>query len=134
MLPSNQVIISSIQVPPGDQIEASVSLLNSASSLWSISIEDLTSNGKFQNDYTYDSKQLTGEWIVEEPEVNNALANLADFGSVAFTNCQANLSGRTDGITAFSSQAVFLGPNIENGRSVSWLVFPVPQMGARSLK
>jgi hypothetical protein len=134
MLPSNQVIISSIQVSPGDQIEASVSLANSNSSLWSISIEDLTSNGKFQNDYTYDSKQSTGEWIVEEPEVNNALANLADFGSVAFTNCQANLSGQTGGITAFSSQAVFLGPNIENGRSVQLVSVSSPTNGGTQFK
>lgn len=118
MLPSTSVTIQSIQVSPGDQIEASVSLVNSNSSTWSISIEDVTSNGKFQSDFTYNSQQLTGEWIVERPEVNNALVPLADFGSVTFTNCQATLSGKTGGINDFSHNLVILDPQIVNNRSV----------------
>ena len=102
MLPSTSVTITSIQVSPGDQMSASISLVNSNSNLWSISIEDLTSNAKFQNNFTYNSKQSSAEWIVERPEINGALVQLANFGSVTFTDCQATLSSKTAGITAFS--------------------------------
>jgi hypothetical protein len=108
MLPNYSIPIESIQVSPGDQMRASISLVDTNTNLWSISIEDLTSNAKFQNNFTYDSQQLTAEWIVERPQVNNALVQLADFGSVTFTDCQASISGKTGGITDFSYNYVIL--------------------------
>ncbi len=116
MLPSNQVSITTIQVSPGDQIKASVSIAGSNS--WSISIEDLTSNARFQNTFTYNSQQLSAEWIVERPEVNGVIAQLANFGSVTFSNCLATLSEKTGGIDSFASSDAILDPEIVNGSSI----------------
>ncbi len=89
LLPSYSVSIPSFTVSPGDKMEASISLVDSNNSIWSISLEDLTNNNQFQNNFTYNSPRLTAEWIVERPEVNNALTQLSDFGTVSFTNCNA---------------------------------------------
>lgn len=116
MLPSNQVPINAIQVSPGDQIRASI--LQAGTNSWSISIEDLTSNTRFQNTFTYNSQQLSAEWIVERPQVNGAIAQLANFGTVTFSNCQAILSGKTGGINSFPNSDSVLDPEVVNGRSV----------------
>ncbi len=118
MLPSNSVSTPSFTVSPGDKMEASISLIDSNNNLWSISLEDLTSNNHFQNNFTYNSPRLTAEWIVERPEVNNALTQLADFGSVSFTDCNAILSGRTSGITGFTYNHIIMDPQIINNKSV----------------
>lgn len=118
LLPNYLVPIGSISVSAGDKMEASISLIDSNSNLWSISLEDLTSNGNFQNNFTYNSQRLTAEWIVERPEVNNALTQLADFGSVTFSNCNAILLGKTSGITDFDYNHIIMSPQIINNRSV----------------
>ncbi len=118
MIPNNAVKIDSIQVAPGDQIEASISLINQQSNTWSLSINDVTSNKKFQSTFNYNSKQSTAEWIVERPQVNNALVDLANFGSITFTNCNAVLSGKTGGITAFPHNEVVMDPETLNGHSL----------------
>ena len=119
MLPNNAVIINTIQVSPGDQMQASISMSNSGNNLWYISIEDVTSNTKFQSNFTYNSQQLTAEWIIERPEVNNAITPLADFGNVTFTNCQASLSGKTGSITDFTYEYVILDPPLATVSSPS---------------
>jgi len=92
MLPSTSVTINTVQISPDDQIQASVLLVNTTENVWTISISDLTNNESFQSNFTYNSQRLTAEWIVERPEINSVLANLADFGNVTFTGCQAMLS------------------------------------------
>ena len=129
LLPSNAVTINSIQVSPGDQISASISTVNSNSNTWAISLQDVTNNQKFQSNFNYNSQQLTAEWIVERPYFNNALAALANFGSVTFTNCQANLSGETGGITNFSYDSVILDPEIINNHSVQIVSVSRPSNG-----
>ncbi len=116
MLPNNLVPITAIQVSPGDQIKASIS--QSGSNSWSISIEDVTSNTGFQNTFTYNSQQLSAEWIVERPLVNGSFAQLANFGSVTFSECQATLSGKKGGINNFPNSDVILDPQVVNGRSL----------------
>ena len=118
MLPNNAVPIASISLSPGDEMQASISLVDSNNNVWSISIEDLTNHGSFQSNFTYNSQKLTAEWIVERPEINNALTQLADFGSVSFSNCNANLAGKTGGITAFPYNDVIMSPQIINNHSV----------------
>jgi hypothetical protein len=127
LIPSNQVAIDQVQVSPGDQIEASISLVGSSNNTWSISIQDLTSNTSFQSNFDYDSQRLTAEWIVEKPLINGALAQLADFGSVTFTSCQANLSGKTGGITDFSYNYVILDPFVQNGNSIQLVSVSFPK-------
>lgn len=118
MLPSTEVTLSSIKVSPGDSVEASVNLVNANSNVWSISIQDVTSNGRFQEDFTYSSPKLSAEWIVERPEINNALTQLANFGSVTFIKCTADVSGKTGAITQFTHDDIFMTPQIINNRSV----------------
>lgn len=118
MLPSNSVSISSMHVSPGDQMSASISLVDSNTNLWFISMQDLSTHESFQSNFTYSSEKLSAEWIVERPEINNALSQLADFSGVTFTDCQATLSGKTGGITDFSYNIVVMDPQIINNRSV----------------
>ena len=101
-LPDQSVTIDSMQVSPSDKIEASVTLVNSDSNLWSIAITDLSTTQSFQINITYDPGRLSGEWIVERPDVNGVTSTLADFGSVTFTDCQATVGGNGS-ITAFQN-------------------------------
>jgi hypothetical protein len=134
MLPNYLVSIDQIQVSPGDQIAASISASGLSNNSWTISIQDLTSNTKFQNTFTYSSKQLTAEWIVERPEVNNALTELANFGNVNFTNCQATISGKTGGITDFSYNYVILDPEVKNNQSTQLVTVSSPSNGGTQFK
>jgi hypothetical protein len=118
MLPNNLVPINSIHVSPGDQMQASISLADPNTNTWTISISDQTSGESFQQNFQYTSQKLSAEWIVERPQVNNALVNLANFGSVTFSNCQATISGRTGGITSFSDNRIFMQPQSLNNQSI----------------
>lgn len=118
MLPNTAVLIPSFEVSPADQIQASIALSSLSSNTWSISIKDLTSGGNFQSTFTYASKQLSAEWIVERPELNGALTELANFGSATFTDCSATLSEKSGSITSFSHSAIVMGPEIVNNRSI----------------
>ena len=103
LLPNESVTIptTTINVSPGDEINASISLINSTANLWSIEIADVTTGHSFQRDVVYNSSRLSAEWIVERPAVNGvgALGPLADFGSVTFTNSRitTNTSAGTIG-------------------------------------
>jgi hypothetical protein len=118
MLPNYLVVIDSIQVSAGDQIQTSISLVDSASSTWSISVSDQTTGQSFQKDFVYSASKLTAEWIVERPSINGAIADLAKFDTVTFTNCQATISDRTGSITGFSHNIVFMQPIIRNDQSI----------------
>jgi hypothetical protein len=118
MLPNNEVPINSIRISPGDKMQASISLADPNTNTWSISIEDQTSGESFQQNFQYNSGKLSAEWIVERPQINNALANLANFESVTFSNCQATISGKTGGITSFSDNRIFMQPQFQNNQSI----------------
>ncbi len=108
MLPNDSVTIDSITVSPGDQMQANISLVDSKSNLWSLLIEDSTTGQKFEHIFTYASAQLSAEWIVERPEVNNVLSSLADFGSVTFTNCQVVFTDQKGAINDFPSSKIIM--------------------------
>jgi hypothetical protein len=109
MLPDNSKPITNMTIFPGDVITASVSKDNSAGDAWRIQIADTTTGQSFNQVFAYNSSQLTAEWIVERPTVNDRLAVLTDFGSVTFTNAQAQLGGTSGSISAFASYAVAMG-------------------------
>jgi hypothetical protein len=44
----------------------------------------------------------SAEWIVERPLVNDGISNLANFGNVTFTECQATVNGVIGTIGNFS--------------------------------
>jgi len=115
MLPSGSITISAIQVSPGDKIQASISQAGTNS--WTITLQDMTTGTKFQNTFSYNSGQLSAEWIVERPQINGALVQLANFGSVTFTDCSATISGKTGGITSFAHNQVTMDPEMINNHS-----------------
>jgi hypothetical protein len=94
--------ISSMTVSPGDSITASVTYENSGTYAgdFLLSINDTSrSNDSFS---TYESPsqyqnplpdRSTAEWIMETPTVNGSFATLPNFGSITFTNCNADVSG-----------------------------------------
>jgi hypothetical protein len=88
MLPSDSVTIQSINVSPGDVINASLRLVAPNSDSWQISISDLTNGQTFSQTFIYASSLLSAEWTVERPTVNNVLSPLADFGKITLSNCR----------------------------------------------
>jgi hypothetical protein len=98
---------SSYPVYPGDGMSASVSVANNA---WILTISD--SGGSQVHTWTYTANvnfsgaaQSSAEWVVERPELcyiffGCSLTNLANFGSVTFTNASATDNGTTGPISA----------------------------------
>jgi len=93
-------------VSPGDQILASIQLVNGTSNQWTMNMNDTTSDTSFQGTFNYSSSQLSAEWIVERPTVNGSLRALADFGNVTFTSCYASVGSITGVINSFPWNAV----------------------------
>jgi hypothetical protein len=54
---------------------------------------------------------LTAEWIVERPTVSDQVTTLANFGSVTFTEVEAQISGRTGNLKTFPSSVIFMQDN-----------------------
>lgn len=116
-LPAESVTINSMQVSPGDQIEASVMLVDSGSNVWLVSIKDTSTGQSFQINLAYDPGRLSGEWIVERPDVNGVTSTLANFGSVTFSNCQATIN--TAGVISdFQNVKVIMETSQGSSRSV----------------
>jgi hypothetical protein len=103
LLPNASIAIPSITVLPGDEIQASIQLVNSTSNQWTINITDTTADQSFQNTFSYSSSQLSADWIVERPTVNGFSSQLANFGEVNFTDCYATIGSLTGVINSFPS-------------------------------
>lgn len=116
-LPDQSITIDTMQVSAGDRITASVTLVNSDSNLWMVAIWDLSTSQSFQTNLTYDPGRLSGEWIVERPDVNGVTSTLANFGSVTFTDCQASVGGNGS-ITAFQNVKIVMQSSQGSSRSV----------------
>jgi hypothetical protein len=101
LLPALAVTIDTMVVSPGDQMNASIHLVDSATDTWSISIEDLTTSQAFQDDFTYASSQLSAEWIVERPLAGRRLSTLANIDTVMFTNCLTTFGSQIGNISSF---------------------------------
>jgi hypothetical protein len=101
MLPSDSVTIDSLTVSSGDEIIASIYLVNSSADLWRIQIHNANNNESFQIDVVYSSSMLSAEWILEDPYVNNHPATLANFSSATFGNCFATLGGKAGSINSY---------------------------------
>jgi hypothetical protein len=101
LLPAFAVTIDTMVISPGDQMNASIQLVDAVTDTWSISIEDLTTSQAFQDDFTYASSQLSAEWIVERPLAGRRLSTLANIDTVTFTNCQATVGSQSGNISSF---------------------------------
>jgi hypothetical protein len=101
LLPNNSITITTMNIYPGDVISASISLQSSFTNEWIIQIYDKTNGQGFSQNFVYNSSQLSAEWILERPTVNNQLTTLADFGSVTFTEAYATINGNAGTIGSF---------------------------------
>ena len=130
LLSGSVVTIGSLSVLPGDGISASISLLDSITSVWSIQIHDITNGQSFQKNVVYVSSMLSAEWIVERPTINNRVTTLADFGQVTFTGCTATISSTVGTVSSFphiqvvmynrqTTQLVSVSPLTSKGSSFS---------------
>jgi hypothetical protein len=108
LLPHKSVTIPTVAVSPGDQIAASIQLVNETSNQWLVTLSDLNSSASFQSVFSYASSQLSADWIVERPQVDRTLSTLANFGNVTFTNCSATLGSATGVIGAFSTSQLLM--------------------------
>ena len=119
LLPRNARTILSLDVSPGDQIQAFIQLVDSNFNRWAINVTDVTSGQSFQNSVVYLSSQLSAEWIVERPTVNRVLSSLANFGDTTLTNCMATIDSVNGGISSFSvSRVVMVSSAASGGGSV----------------
>ena len=73
-----------------------------------ICIVDLSTGQSFNQDFIYDSTQLSAEWVVERPDVNNALSNIANFGSVTLSNCTVKMDNEVGALGYFVSVRIFM--------------------------
>jgi hypothetical protein len=108
LLPSDAVTIDTMEVSPGDKITASISLENPLGSIWSIRINDLSTGQSFSQNFPYSSNKLSAEWIVERPDVNNALSKIADFGSVTLSDCKVTMDNEVGAFGYFPSVRIFM--------------------------
>jgi hypothetical protein len=133
LLPGNSIRVRSITVSPGDQMQASIQLADAAHDRWLINMSDLTSGDSFQNIFTYASSQLSAEWVLERPTVNNVLASLSNFDEVVFTNCTATIGNVTGSINSFPTLQIVMYSEISNPDTAQQLVdiSPVSQDGTK---
>ena len=113
MLPNVSITIPNIKISPGDQISASITLLDARTNQWLIEIDDDTTGACFtQNCYgqtaDYNSSRLTAEWIMERPTVNNQISSLANFGSITFFNMYARIDTKSGTASEFSNYLILM--------------------------
>jgi Peptidase A4 family len=105
--------IATMTIDPGDSISASVQYLTSGAYAgeFHLSMVDNTRDESFStyvSSAQYQSPQAqrsSAEWIVEAPTVGGRYANLANFGSVRFSNAYATINNVTGPIDSSSSQS-----------------------------
>jgi hypothetical protein len=108
LLSGNVVTISTIKVSARDEINASINLIDSNSSTWTIEITDITTGHTFKHTSQYPSSRLTAECVVERPTVNGFVSTLADFGKITFTNSIVNMSATYEPIKSFPNTEIVM--------------------------
>jgi hypothetical protein len=122
LLPTNSVRVRQISVSPGDQMQATIQLADAMSDSWLLNITDVTKGVSFQKTFIYASSQLSAEWILERPNVNNVLSSLANFDKVTFTNCTATIGTQEGAITSFPALQSVMYSQISTPESAQQLV------------
>lgn len=107
-LPNLAVRLVNFTVKPGDEIAASVKLVDKNQNSWTIEITDLTSGANFSRSFVYRSSRLSAEWVVEAPSIRGNVTSLADFGSVAFTGCFATIANSTGPVSSFPGYQIVM--------------------------
>jgi hypothetical protein len=108
MLPANSVPIPEVTISPGDNITASISLVDSDANEWLIKIDNLSNGQGFGQNFRYNSTRLSAEWIVERPLVNDQVTTLTDFGSITFTEAAAQVGDKVGSISGFPNYEIVM--------------------------
>ena len=83
LIPAGPVSVGNVE--PGDEMQDAISEVSPG--VWSISIEDLTSQQSASGDVSYSTPGASAEWIEEAPSTNSGqVVPLANFGTVQFSN------------------------------------------------
>ncbi|MCW3994820.1 MAG: G1 family endopeptidase [Candidatus Bathyarchaeota archaeon] len=114
MLPSDSITIRSLNISPGDRIEATIRLVDSSTNRWLIMLADLTTGQSYQQNFTYGSSQLSAEWIVERPKIDSTLSPLANFGNITFSNCQVTVGAKAGSIDEFPNSKIIMDAQATN--------------------
>jgi Peptidase A4 family len=92
MLPAVSTPVPGMTVNPGDAMFAN--LTETSTSIWKITISDLTQNESFATTVAYASSKSSAEWIEEDPSFGSGgLIPFDNFGSVTFTAAQTVQNG-----------------------------------------
>src|SRR3989339_1856139 len=100
-LPNRAVRIQNFTVLPGDEITASVKLVDPNKNIWNVEIREITRGTSFSRNFMYRSSRLSAEWVVEAPSIGGNVTTLADFGSVTFSSGFATIANTTGAISSF---------------------------------
>jgi hypothetical protein len=112
LVPDDAIRITDMSVSAGDNITASISLLNSDTNEWAINIYDATKGQGFYQTFVYNSSRLSAEWVVERPTVNDEVAVLANFGSVTFADSYVKIGGNVGRIGNFSYSKIEMANSV----------------------
>jgi hypothetical protein len=93
MLPAASIPIPTLVVNPGDIITASLSCAGNCmpgSQSWTLSMVDETTGGNWSQPFSYESSNLSAEWIEEAPSNRHGILPLADYHTTTFDQSMIN--------------------------------------------
>jgi len=108
MLPDYVIRIPDFDIAPGHLVSASIKLVNNESNIWSMQLIDFSNGQSFSKTVQYNSTRSSAEWIVERATVNNQISSLADFKTITFTDCRADLVEKNGVIGNFTHAVVHM--------------------------
>ena len=108
LLPNHPVRIRNFTVSHGDEITASVKLVEPRRNIWNIQIRDHTKDASYSMNVIYNSSRLSAEWVVEAPSLSGEVTPLADFESVTFSGCFATIANQTGAIDSFPGYQIMM--------------------------
>ena len=113
LLPNPSIELN-MQISPGDTITAIIELVNPGQDVWSIQLKDETTGETFSKEVYYVPDKLSAEWVVERPDVNNALSYLANFTDVTMYNCDLKLNNQNASIDNSPSAKIIMSDRLGN--------------------
>ena len=112
MLPDYSIRIDGFKLAPGNQVTASITLVDADAHLWNLWLYESTSGQVFNRNFVYDSTGSSGEWIVERSTVNGQISTLSNFQAVTFNDCQIGVGSDCGVIANFTYSRVHMATQI----------------------